>query len=184
MKMAHIRNRLLSTLVASLVWLFLSIGCTPNQEEKGSGSLPEDIEQIEASSELEPEVKVPAKSTIEQDSLEEITFEFQDMRPEVTQKGWKKRPDQLVVSGDTVFFEIYYGKMACREYEYTFRKAGDTLIVLHQDLDMCKKTIGSYGIKGEIQGLKSGNYFFFINRIHARYHTAPRVLFQDSLVVK
>ncbi len=182
--MPHNRHLIPSTLLASLAWLFVSMGCTQNQQEKGAVSHSEDIEQIEASSEVEPEVEASAKTVADPDSGEEITFEFQDMRPEIIQRGWKSRPDQLVVSGDTVFFEIYYGKKACRKYEYAFRKAGDSLIVLHQDLDMCMKHIGDHGIKGEIHGLRSGNYLFFLNRIHKKYNTTQRVLFKDSLVVK
>ncbi len=177
MKMAHIRNRILSTLVASLICLCFSMGCTENQQEKGAASHLEQVEQSEASSEVELAVKASAKTVADQDTVKEITFEFEDL-------GRERGASQVRADGDTVFFEIYYAKSNCREYEYTFRKVGDSLIVLHQDLGIRMKHTRAHAIKGEIHGLRSGNYLFFLKDIYGKYNKAPRVLFQDSLVVK
>ncbi len=186
MKMPHIRHLIPSTLLASLFWLFLSMGCTENQQEKGAASHSEDIERIEASSEVEPEVEASAKTVADPDSGEEIVFEFESFRRE-SGKAMPWGTSQVRVSGDTVFFEVYYSKMVCRGYEYSFRKAGDSLVVLHLDTVMCIKTSGPYAIKGEIQGLRSGSYRFILeNRILEKigFNTAPRVFFQENLVVE
>ena len=103
---------------------------------------------------------------------------------EVNSPNWKKRESWVKAEKNAIVFEAYYTGMPCPDYRYAFTQKDRTLIVKHENVGPCTKSIERFGVKGVLTGVKEGEYIFALQRYSVNDTNPRQIIFSKHITVE